>query len=142
AIEQAGLAPVQAEIDRANTIADKAALAKELGAGLRADVDPLNATDYATDRLFGLFVSQGLDDPSRNTAYLLQGGLGLPNRDYYLSGEKAMADIRDKYKAYIAELLAQAGIEGADAKARAIYALEEKIAKAHASVVETSDVHN
>ena len=57
AIEQAGLAPVQAEIDRANAIADKTALAKELGAGL------LNANDYDTDRLFGLFVSQGLEDP-------------------------------------------------------------------------------
>ena len=142
AIEKAGLAPVQAEIDSANAIADKAALAKELGAGLRADVDPLNATDYDTDRLFGLFVTQGLEDPSRNTAYLLQGGLGMPNRDYYLSGEDAMVAIRDKYKAYIAALLTQAGIDGADAKAKSIYALEEKIARAQASVVETSDVHN
>src|SRR5690606_19483822 len=128
AIEKAGLAPVQDEIDRANAIPDKAALARELGAGLRADVDPLNATDYTTDRLFGLFVSQGLEDPSRNTAYLLQGGLGMPNRDYYLSDEKAMAGIRDKYQAYIAALLGRAGIADAEAKAKAIYALEEKIA--------------
>jgi putative endopeptidase len=97
AIEQAGLKPVQAEIDQANAIADQVALAQALGAGLRADVDPLNATNYYTDRLFGLFVTQGLEDPAHNTAYLLQGGLGMPNRDYYLSPDKEMAAIRDKY---------------------------------------------
>ena len=142
AIEQAGLKPVQAQIDEANAIADKVALAQVLGAGLRADVDPLNATNYYTDRLFGLFVTQGLEDPARNTAYLLQGGLGMPNRDYYLSSDKEMAAIRDKYKAYVAAILTQAGVADADAKAREIYALEEKIARAQASIIDTENVHN
>jgi putative endopeptidase len=142
AIEQAGLKPVQAEIDQANAIADQVALAQALGAGLRADVDPLNATNYYTDRLFGLFVTQALEDPAHNTAYLLQGGLGMPNRDYYLSGDKEMVAIRDKYKAYVAAVLTQAGIADADAKAKSIYALEEKIAKAQASIVDTENVHN
>ncbi|RFP59028.1 M13 family peptidase [Luteimonas weifangensis] len=142
AIERAGLKPVQGEIDQANAIADKVALARVLGAGLRADVDPLNATNYYTDRLFGLFVTQDLQDPARNTAYLLQGGLGMPNRDYYLSADKEMAAIRDKYKTYVAALLTQAGIADADAKAASIYALEEKIAKAQASIVDTENVHN
>jgi putative endopeptidase len=142
AIEQAGLKPVQAEIDQANAIADQVALAQALGAGLRADVDPLNATNYYTDRLFGLFVTQGLEDPAHNTAYLLQGGLGMPNRDYYLSSDKEMVAIRDKYKAYVAAILKQAGIGDADAKAKEIYALEEKIAKAQASIVDTENVHN
>lgn len=142
AIEQGGLKPVQAEIDQANAIADKIALAQALGAGLRADVDPLNATNYYTDRLFGLFVTQALEDPTHNTAYLLQGGLGMPNRDYYLSQDKEMVGIRDKYKAYVAALLTQAGIADADARAKSIYALEEKIAKAQASIIDTENVHN
>ena len=57
---------------------------------MRADVDPLNATSFGTENLFGVFVAQGLQEPNRNFAYLLQGGLGLPDRDYYLSETPAM----------------------------------------------------
>jgi putative endopeptidase len=142
AIEQRGLAPVQPELDAIKAIADKAALATWFGQGLRADVDPLNATNYHTDRLFGLFVTQGLEDPAHNMAYLLQGGLGMPNRDYYLSTDKAMGEVRDQYKAYVAALLKQAGVADADARAKSIYALEEKIAKAQASIVDTENAHN
>jgi len=141
AIEQRGLASLQPELDRIDAIASGADLARVLGQGLRADVDPLNATKYATQNLFGVFVAQGLEDPAHNIAYLLQGGLGMPNRDYYLSTDKDMVAIRDAYKAYIAALLKQAGVADADAKAASIYALEEKIAKAQASIVETEDVH-
>ena len=141
AIEQRGLASLQPELDRIDAIASGADLARVLGQGLRADVDPLNATRYATQNLFGVFVAQGLEDPTHNIAYLLQGGLGMPNRDYYLSTDKDMVAIRDAYKAYIAALLKQAGVADADAKAASIYALEEKIAKAQASIVETEDVH-
>jgi len=140
-IEARGLAPLQPQLDRIGALADKTALAQLLGENLRADVDPLNATNYYTDRLFGVFVTQGLEDPSHNMAYLLQGGLGMPNRDYYLSPDKAMAGIRDKYRAYIVALLSQAGVADAEAKARAIYALEDKIAHAQASIVDTEDVH-
>ena len=140
-IEQHGLATLQPELDAIAAIADKTALAQMLGEGLRADVDPLNATNYYTDRLFGVFVSQGLADPAHNMAYLLQGGLGMPNRDYYLSQDKEMAAIRDQYKTYMAALLKQAGVADADAKAKAIYALEEKIAQAQASIIDTENVH-
>ena len=140
-IEQRGLKPLQPQLDAIDAIANGTDLARVLGSGLRADVDPLNATNYATQQLFGLFVAQGLEDPSHNIPYLMQGGLGMPNRDYYLSADPAMVAIRDKYKAYVAALLKQAGIADADAKAASIYALEEKIAKAQASIVETEDVH-
>ncbi|MFL6591926.1 MAG: M13 family metallopeptidase [Luteimonas sp.] len=140
-IEQRGLAPLQPELDRIGAIANGTDLARVLGEGLRADVDPLNATNYATQNLFGVFVAQGLEDPAHNIAYLLQGGLGMPNRDYYLASDADMVAIRDKYKAYIAALLKQAGIADADAKAASIYALETKIANAQASIVETEDVH-
>jgi putative endopeptidase len=140
-IEQRGLAPLQPTFDHIDAISSTADLARMLGETTRVDVDPLNATNYSTEHLFGLFVAQGLEDPSHNMAYLLQGGLGMPNRDYYLSSDPAMVAIRDKYKAYVAAMLKQAGIADSDAKAAAVYGLEEKIAKAQASIVETEDVH-
>ena len=142
AIEARGLEPLQPQLDAIGAIADRTAFAKYLGEHLRADVDPLNATDLHTPHLFGLFVTQGLQDPEHNLPYLLQGGLGMPNRDYYLSGEAAMKDIRGKYREYVAALLEEADIEDAAAMADRVYALEEKIAKAQATVIETQDAHN
>jgi len=79
-IEKKGLTPIKAELDEITQVADKTELARVLGSQLRADVDPLNATNFYTDRLFGIWVSPDLNNPSRNVPYLLQGGLGLPKR--------------------------------------------------------------
>ena len=141
AIEADGLAPLQPKLDSVEAITDGASLSRYLGGTLRADVDPMNATNYYTENLFGLFVGQGLEDPSRNMGYLLQGGLGMPDREYYLSADKDMAANRAAYKAYIAALLKQAGTEDAEAKANAVFELETKIAQAQASVVDTQNVH-
>jgi len=140
-IEKRGLASLQPELDRIGAITDKASLSRALGEQLRADVDPLNATNFDTEHLFGLFVAQGLTDPQHNMAYLLQGGLGMPNRDYYLAGDKDMAANREKYQAYIQKLLELSQTPDAAKKAKAIFDLEMKIAKAHANVVDSSDVH-
>ena len=140
-IEARGLAPLQPKLDAVEAISDGASLSSYLGSTLRADVDPINATNYYTENLLGLFVAAGLNAPDRNTGYLLQGGLGMPDREYYLSSDKAMAANRDAYKAYVAALLKQAGDADADKKAQAIFDLETKIAKAQASVVDTQDIH-
>ena len=140
-IEKRGLASLDPELKKIDAIASKADLARVLGEGLRADVDALNSTDLNTERLFGLFVAQGLEDPVHNTAYLMQGGLGLPNRDYYLEADKEMAGFREKYQAYIAKLLELSGTPEAAAKAKTLFELETKIAKAHATVVDSGDVH-
>jgi putative endopeptidase len=140
-IEKAGLKPLKPELAKIAAIHSRTDLARVLGGQVRADVDPINATHYHTDHLFGLFVTAGLDDSSHNIAYLMQGGLGMPNRDYYLSADPAMAAFRTKYQAYIAAMLKLAGEADADAKAGAILALETKIAKAQASLVDSEDVH-
>ena len=49
---------------------------RAMGAQLRADVDALNSTNFETGNLFGIWVTQGLTDPSHTYPYLLQGGLG------------------------------------------------------------------
>ena len=131
AIDAAGMAPAMQDIARFEAINDKHALAAVLGGNLRADVDPLNATDFHTENLFGLFVTQGLATPGEVLPYLLQGGLGLPEREYYLSDDPKMAEIRTQYRAYIEALLTSAGIDEASARADRIFALETKIATAH-----------
>ena len=140
-IEARGLAPLQPSLDKVAAIADAAGLSRYLGGQVRADTDPLNATNFYTENLFGLFVAQGLEDPSKNVGYLMQGGLGMPDREYYLAGDKDMAANRAAYQAYIADILELAGDADADKKAKAIFDLEMKIAKAHANVVDSQDIH-
>lgn len=140
AIEKHGLAPLQPMLDAITGIQSRNDLARVLGSRLRQDVDPVNATHFHTSNLFGLFVAQGLTDPSHNIAYLLQGGLAMPDRDYYLADSKTMAGYRDAYKAYIAAILKQAGAKDADAAAQRVFDLEMQIAKAQESLVDSQDV--
>ena len=141
AIEKAGLTPLQPQLSAIDGIASRGDLAKVLGSELRADVDPINATNFHTNHLFGLFVTQGLTDPSQNIAYLLQGGVSMPSRDYYLSDDAAMKDTRAKYRTYVAALLKQAGDKNAEAEADTVLALETRIAQAQTSLVDSQDVH-
>lgn len=140
-IEAKGMTPIKADLDRIAAIKDKAELSAYLGTTLRADVDALNATNFYTDNIFGVWISQALDDPGRTMPYLLQGGLGMPDRDYYTSDSPKMAELRIKYRAHIAALLKLAGSADAEAKAGRIFDLEMKIAKAHWPRVESEDVH-
>jgi len=139
AIDRAGMAPVKADLDRFAAIQDKQQLAEVLGSQIRADVDPFNATDYNTENLFGIFVTQGLSTPGEVIPYVMQGGIGLPDREYYLSGDKEMADIRASYKPYIQQILTLAGMPDAAVRAQRIYDLEMKIARAHATREEAND---
>ena len=140
-IDKHGLEPLKPELTKIDSMSTRADLARVLGGQLRADVDPINATNFSTEHLFGLFVTQGLEDPSHNVAYLLQGGLGMPNRDYYLATDKDMVAFRSKYQAYIATQLKNAGVADADAKAKVVFDLETRIAKAQESLVDSEDVH-
>lgn len=141
AIESRGLTPLKAELQMIADIKSKTALAALLGSQLRADVDPLNSTNFYTDRLFGLWVSPDFNNPTRNVPYMLQGGLGLPDRDYYLGSEARDAELQTKYRAHIATVLKLAQIADAEAQAARIYDLERRIADAHVSRTDSADVH-
>ncbi|MET0307769.1 MAG: M13 family metallopeptidase [Sphingomonas sp.] len=140
-IEQRGLAPLKPELDAIAALKDRKALSTMLGGNVRADVDPLNATNFQTENLFGLWVSQALDKPDTTVPYVLQGGLGLPDRDYYLSGTPEMAKARDGYKAYLVKLFTLAGMSDPAARGARVFDLETKIAKAHTDIVTSQDVH-
>ena len=68
-----------------------------------------------------------------------QGGLGLPDRDYYLVDTPKFADIRAKYVTHIAAMFRLAGYADAEARAKAVFALEHDIARAHWTQVENRD---
>jgi endothelin-converting enzyme/putative endopeptidase len=140
AIEAKGGAPLKPLLAPIDAIKDKAQLQRVIGASLRADVDPLNATNFFTENLFGIWVAQGLTEPNRNVAYVLQGGLGMPDRAYYLTDSPKMADLRSKYQQHIAATLALAGYADAPARAEKVMALEMAIARAHASREDSADV--
>lgn len=140
-IESAGMAPIKPDLDRFSAIGDVKSLSRVLGEQLRADVDPINTSDFKTENLFGAFVTQSLSG-SAVMPYLLQGGLGMPEREYYLSSDPKMAELRTKYRAYIARLLADAGIDNAEVRAERIYDLEMKIAQAHETRAQSEDFQN
>ncbi len=139
AIDKAGMAPVKPDLDRFASIKDKGQLSEILGSQIRADVDPFNATDFDTENLFGIFVTQGLATPGEVIPYILQGGISLPDRDYYLSADKDKADIRAAYRPYIQQIFSLAGYPDAAARAQRVYDLEMKIARAHATREESND---
>jgi putative endopeptidase len=139
-IEAKGLAPLKPVLDRIAKLSDKHALSGFLGGDLRADVDALNNTNFNTEHLLGLWVEQDLNDPSRVAPYLFQGGLGMPDRSYYLDPSPHMEALRTQYVAYITTLLKLAGVAHPEAKAKDVFDLERAIATVHASRVDSEDV--
>jgi putative endopeptidase len=140
-VEKRGLDPLREKLGEIEHIASKTDLARVLGQRMRADVDPLNATVMWTENLFGLWVTQALSEPDRTVPYLLQGGLGMPDREYYLSDETEMAQLRIAYQTYVGDLLKLAGMSDPAGRAERIMALEKKMAVVHADLVASQDVH-
>ncbi|HET9406750.1 MAG TPA: M13 family metallopeptidase [Candidatus Sulfotelmatobacter sp.] len=140
-VEKRGVEPLRPHLEAVNAIKDKRALAHALGESLRADVDPLNNTNYHTSNLFGLWVSPGFEDPDHYNAYLLQGGIVLRDREYYLSDNEHMRDLRTKYQAHVANMLKLAGFTDEAARATRIVELEHSIAEKHISLAENEDIH-
>jgi len=140
-IESKGLAPLHPHMEAIAAIHDKRDLARALGESLRADVDALNNTNFHTPNLFGLWVAPGFNDSEHYAAYLLQGGLQLPDREYYLGDSERMRDIRTKYQAHVSAMLKLAGFTDPDTRAQRIVELEHAIAEKHRTLAENEDIH-
>ena len=128
AIDAAGIAPLQAELDliaAAKTHDDIATI--------------FGKPDLPTPAPIGWGV--GLDDgnPDRYIVTISHGGLGMPERDYYLKDDARFKELRDKYPAHIARLLTLAGQADGAAKSAAIMALETEIAKRHWPITDRRD---
>jgi len=123
AIEKAGLAPAKPELDRIKAIQTPAQLAQAFA----------RMATLSAKQPFGIYIGQDRKAPDVYVPYMGQGGLGLPDRDYYLVDNPNFAEAREKYKLHIANMFKLAGVPAADAtaKANAIYAMEESMAKVH-----------
>jgi putative endopeptidase len=141
AIESKGIAPLKPELDSIAVIKNHQDLARILGGELRTDVDALNNTNFWTSNLLGVWVTQGLTDPSHSYPYLLQGGLGMPDRDYYLSASPKMTGLRKQYQAHIQAMFQLAGFDKPAERAAHVFGLETQMARAHATRVESEDVN-
>ena len=141
AIETKGLTPVKPHLDAIAAIKDKHELARALGKRLRADVDALNNTNFHTANIFGLWVAPGFGDAEHYTAYLMQGGLQLPDREYYLGDDDRMKKIRGDYETHVMAMLKLAGFTNVEERAKRIALLEHAIAEKHLSLEDNEDVH-
>jgi predicted metalloendopeptidase len=94
------------------------------------------------DAGFAFTVSPDAKDSGRYLAQILQGGLGLPDRDYYFLPDERSARIRSEYAKHVALMFALAGdgVEDSERNAARVMALETELARASMTVVERRDV--
>jgi len=121
---------------------DTAALEANGVNAIKSDLDRIAAVTTTADlsRLFGepgfqspvgVYIGPDDKDPDAYFVNLVQSGLGMPDRDYYLKDDTKLKETRAAYLAHIGRMMALAGISDADAKAARIMALETRIAQAH-----------
>jgi len=125
-----GLKPLDAERARIAALSDKKGIAA-LFAQLNsiADASPLDMS-----------VRQDARDSTRYVVGIHQSGLGLPNRDYFLSDQDArLSEVRAKYQQHVEKMLAMAGHAQAAQEAAQVVALETDIARAQWSAVQNRD---
>jgi putative endopeptidase len=131
AIEQRGVAPLAEDLQPFLAARTKADFARALG----------DSMDGFGPGLFPFYINQDAKQPDRYVPIFAQGGLGMPDRDYYLSSDAKLKAARDKYVPHVAKMLVLSGIsEGrATAAAQNILAFETKLAQVHWTRVESRD---
>lgn len=129
AIDAVGLTPVQADLARIDALRTRKQLARYLGASQRE----LTGTPLA------YYVAQDAGDSARYIGTLNQGGLTMPDRDYYLKDDAANVAFRAQLAQYVEKMLTLAGEKSAAEKARQIVALETDIARVQWSKVQNRD---
>ena len=129
AVEAKGLAPIQPWLARIKSLSSRAGYAALIAEADRAGIaGPV-----------GGFVGQDDKNPDVYALNLFQAGLGMPDRDYYLSKDAKIVQTRAAYLAHLDKMLTLAGEPGAAARARAILDYETKLAQVHWTRVESRD---
>jgi len=129
-VEQLGLGPLEAELKAIQALSTRAELARYFARQAKLGIGgaPLGAG-----------VDGDAKEPTRNTLYIGQGGIGLPDRDYYLKDDARLKEYRAKYVAYITTILDAARVPGPATAAADILAFETRLARAHWTNVESRD---
>jgi putative endopeptidase len=116
AIEANGLAPAENDLKRISSASTKTDIARLFG-----------LPGFAS--LFDLDLPPDPKNPDRYTVFVSQSRLGLPDRDYYLKDDPKLKEIREKYVAYVSQILTLGGVADAGAKAADIMAFETAVAR-------------
>ncbi|MBE7219999.1 MAG: peptidase M13, partial [Caulobacteraceae bacterium] len=127
AIEQKGATPLKADLDEVRAVKSRDELAGLMGK---------SATGFQS-AVFDMGISADDKTPTRYAVQVTQGGLGLPDRDYYIQPQ--FAEKKAAYQAYIARILTLAGWPDAQAQAPQVLAFESKIAEASWTRAEQRD---
>ncbi|MCC9167293.1 M13 family metallopeptidase [Pontibacter harenae] len=132
AIEKLGYTPIKKDLKRVGAVKNVKGLLNEV-AYLR--------TSGAASPMFGFYVGQDRKDVNTMVPQLSQGGITLPDRDYYLKDDARSQKIQAAYKEYITTLFTLTGVKQAQAQknAETIFNLEKKLAEAQMSRVEMRD---
>jgi putative endopeptidase len=133
-LEREGIKPIAGDLARIDALAS-----------------PADVAAYVRERIatganapFGLGVMPDLQDSTRYLLYAVQGGLGLPDQDYYIRTDEKTVELRNKYVTHVAGMLQLLGDspEAAKAAAESILALETRLAKASLTNVELRNPAN
>jgi len=128
--ETLGYKPLSAELQRIRVLKDRK--------GVPALIAHLNRIGVATP--YTISIGQDAKESTRYAVYVRQGGLGMPDRDYYLKADDAkLAATKATYQQHVAKTLALAGDKDVEAKAAAIVAFETALAQAQWTKVELRD---
>jgi putative endopeptidase len=144
-IEAAGLKPLQAELERIAALKSKTEITLEIAQLHHLFPGAWEQSDNQTNApFFGFTGQQDYDDASKVVAQLDQGGLSLPNRDYYIKTDDKSVETLKKYRAHVQKMFVLAGEPQAQATADAgtVIELETAMAKAQMDNVKRRDPKN
>jgi putative endopeptidase len=128
AVEAKGLAPIQPWLTKVRAV-DKAGLAKLLSEADRSGIQ----------HFFGGYVGQDDKNPDVYIYTMFQGGIGMPDRDFYLKDGERNTKLQAAYLKHLENVLTLAGEKDAPARAKAIYDFEKQIATVHWDKNDSSD---
>jgi putative endopeptidase len=130
-IESRGIAPLEPLLKRISRLDSKSALTGEL---IRLHTEGVNA-------MFAVSSGQDFKNASEVIANVDQGGLGLPERDYYFKEDPKSVDLRKKYVAHVQRMFELLGdsLGGAQKKAQTVMTVETALAKGHLDVTSRRD---
>ncbi|MFD1950877.1 M13 family metallopeptidase [Sphingomonas arantia] len=129
AVDAKGAAPLKPTLDAIDAAKTKPALAAEMGKLAR----------FGVPSPFRLGVGQDDRNPETYIVSMAQGGLGLPDRDYYLKTDPKLVEARTAYAGYLTKLFALAGLPNGAARAQAVIAFETKLAQVQWTRIDSRD---
>ena len=128
-VEELGITPLNAELAAIDALKTKSDVARHFAHFFKLNlINPMVG-----------YVDGDAQQPTHDILYVYQGGLGLPDRDYYLQNDPKLKEYRDKYVAFLTTLLKFVNDPAPEKSAAAIFALETRLARAHWTNVENRD---